>query len=147
MRKYPVLISVIIFAICIFGCAKKEVAIEELPQPVSMETLTTMDAALQTTPEAKVSNVSPSASVPAKELDLPPAGPYKPSAVEIQTALKNAGFYNAEIDGKIGPMTKKSIVEFQKTNGLQADGKVGPKTWEVLSPYLNPPAEAKPKKR
>ncbi|MCM8789832.1 MAG: peptidoglycan-binding protein [Candidatus Omnitrophica bacterium] len=27
--------------------------------------------------------------------------------------------------------------EFQKANGLQVDGKVGPKTWAVLSKYLS----------
>jgi len=70
---------------------------------------------------------------------LPPSGPYKPSATEIQTALKNAGFYSGAVDGKIGPMTKKAIEEFQKMKNLQVDGKVGPKTWEVLEQYLAKP--------
>jgi len=55
---------------------------------------------------------------------------------EIQTALRNAGFYGGSIDGKIGPKTKKAIEDFQKANGLVVDGKVGPKTWGELEKYL-----------
>jgi len=55
---------------------------------------------------------------------------------DIQLALKNAGFYNGHIDGKIGKSTKKAIREFQKTNGLKADGIVGSKTKDLLLQYL-----------
>ena len=55
---------------------------------------------------------------------------------DIQFALKSAGFYNGTIDGKIGKNTKKAIREFQKTNGLKADGIVGPKTRDLLLQYL-----------
>ncbi len=55
---------------------------------------------------------------------------------DIQTALKNAGFYTGSVDGKLGPKTKKAVQEFQKAKGLKADGKVGPKTWAELEKYL-----------
>jgi len=55
---------------------------------------------------------------------------------DIQLALKNAGFYNGPIDGKIGKQTKKAIREFQSANGLKADGIVGPKTRNLLLQYL-----------
>ena len=55
---------------------------------------------------------------------------------DMQTALKAANFYTGNIDGKIGPKTKRAIVEFQKAKGLKADGKVGPKTWMELEKYL-----------
>jgi len=54
----------------------------------------------------------------------------------IQTALKNADFYNGPIDGKIGNRTKKAIRDFQKANGLVSDGVVGKKTWKLLEKYL-----------
>jgi murein L,D-transpeptidase YcbB/YkuD len=60
---------------------------------------------------------------------------------DIQLALKNAGFYNGSIDGKIGRNTKKAIKELQKANGLRADGKVGPKTKSLLLQYLTAKAE------
>ncbi len=56
---------------------------------------------------------------------------------QIQTALKNAGFYNGKIDGKIGPASKRAIEAFQQSKGLKADGKVGPKTWAALEQYVN----------
>ena len=63
---------------------------------------------------------------------------------EIQICLQNAGFYKGKIDGVKGKSTKKAIKEFQKANGLKADGKVGSKTWEALSKYeaAGAPAEA-----
>ena len=60
----------------------------------------------------------------------------KPSTKDIQTALKNAGFNPGAIDGKMGNQTREAIKAFQKANGLVADGKVGPKTWSILSNYI-----------
>lgn len=62
---------------------------------------------------------------------------------EIQTALKNAGFYDGAIDGLMGPASRKAISAFQKSHGLKANGRVGPKTWAVLEPYLAPNKENK----
>ena len=58
------------------------------------------------------------------------------STKEIQTALKNAGFYPRPIDGVMGPQTKEAIRSFQKENGLKADGIIGKKTWSKLHKYL-----------
>lgn len=59
-----------------------------------------------------------------------------PSKKDIQQALKNAGFYQGPIDGKIGSQTREAVKEFQRINGLKADGVVGGQTWEKLAPYL-----------
>lgn len=61
----------------------------------------------------------------------------RPSNEEIQTALKNAGFYTGNIDGKIGALSEKAIKDFQQQNGLNVDGKVGRKTWSILKKYLS----------
>jgi murein L,D-transpeptidase YcbB/YkuD len=63
-----------------------------------------------------------------------------PSGKDIQIALINAGFDPGTPDGKLGRKTRQAIRDFQKANGLDADGKVGKKTWVVLSPYLQNPA-------
>ena len=55
---------------------------------------------------------------------------------QVQAALKNAGFYKGEVDGKEGPQTKRAIKAFQRARGLNPDGVVGPKTWEELKKYL-----------
>ncbi len=54
----------------------------------------------------------------------------------IQEALVKAGFYKGEIDGKMGPRTKLAIKNFQKARKINADGIIGPKTWEALEKYL-----------
>jgi peptidoglycan hydrolase-like protein with peptidoglycan-binding domain len=59
-----------------------------------------------------------------------------PSAMEIQTALKKAGFFKGVLDGKIGPETKEAVKKFQQANGMTPDGVVGSKTWGVLSKNL-----------
>ena len=58
------------------------------------------------------------------------------SSLDVQTALKNAGFYHGTVDGKIGQQTKKAIQAFQKSKNLTADGVVGKKTWEQLQAFL-----------
>jgi outer membrane murein-binding lipoprotein Lpp len=64
-----------------------------------------------------------------------PSGFEIPS-VNIQKALKKAGYYNGAIDGKVGPGTRDAIASFQKDNGLKADGVCGRGTWAKLKSYL-----------
>ncbi len=59
-----------------------------------------------------------------------------PSAAEIQTALKNAGFYKGAIDGQIGTQTKEAVKKFQQANDINPDGVVGSRTWVLMSKYL-----------
>jgi len=64
---------------------------------------------------------------------------------DIQQALKNAGYYNGKIDGVKGKGTKRAVKEFQKANGLRADGVVGRRTWELLERHLSTaPVNASP---
>lgn len=66
------------------------------------------------------------------------------SSKDIQTALKNAGYYTGNIDGKIGSRTDSAIKAFQKDNGIKVDGIVGQRTWNLLSKYLASPAPSQP---
>jgi len=139
MRKSLVFIIVLSFCISLAGCSKKQETLEEMQQPMSPEDLNRLktEASTAVNPTATVpvtASVAPSET--ALE-PLPPSGPYSPTVQEIQTALKNAGYYPGAIDGKAGPMTKKAIEDFQQANGLQVDGKVGIKTWGLLGKYLN----------
>ena len=54
---------------------------------------------------------------------------------QIQAALQNAGYYQGNIDGKIGPATEDSIRRFQHDNGLETDGIVGRNTWARLKEF------------
>lgn len=51
---------------------------------------------------------------------------------EIQKVLKDKGYYTGGVDGIFGTKTKKAVLNFQKDNGLSADGIVGPKTLKAL---------------
>ncbi|MBI5873630.1 MAG: peptidoglycan-binding protein [Candidatus Omnitrophica bacterium] len=64
--------------------------------------------------------------------------PESPTKKDIQAALKNAGFYQGDVDGKFGPKSKKAVEDFQTANDLKADGKVGPNTWDKLKKYYVP---------
>ena len=66
----------------------------------------------------------------------------KASTREIQEALKNAGFYQGSVDGKMGPVTREAVKEFQRVHGLNDDGVVGKQTWAKLSPYADLAASA-----
>lgn len=52
--------------------------------------------------------------------------------LEVQTKLKEQGYYSGGLDGIYGPETYKAVTGFQKKNGLTADGVTGPKTWTEL---------------
>lgn len=51
---------------------------------------------------------------------------------QIQTKLKNWGYYNGNIDGIYGSKTFEAVKKFQKNNGLKVDGIVGEKTLATL---------------
>ena len=51
---------------------------------------------------------------------------------DIQSRLQSLGYYTGKIDGIYGIATKNAVVNFQKANGLVADGVVGSKTMAAL---------------
>jgi N-acetylmuramoyl-L-alanine amidase len=50
---------------------------------------------------------------------------------DIQRRLTGLGF-PVVVDGTYGPRTEQSVVRFQESRGLPADGIVGPETWRAL---------------
>ena len=51
---------------------------------------------------------------------------------QIQTKLKNWGYYNGSVDGVYGSQTYEAVKNFQKKNGLTADGIAGSQTLAAL---------------
>jgi len=132
------LTAVIIFVLA--GCAttKKPAAgseTEELQTKISdlEKQLQSKDEEIRDLEErlSKIKTPDAEEIVNAQEVDISKVTPKS-----IQTALKNAGFYSGAIDGKIGKKTKEAIKEFQKANGLKADGIVGKQTWSKLQKNL-----------
>lgn len=145
-----ILTAFAVVSIALYGCKGRvenpveETVIETTSMdlgPQSQEMLAAQTMAQQTVIEpaqtVATETIPPTAAVqqaPAKAVSA--AAPITDRNKDIQTALKNAGFYTGAIDGKIGPKTKSAVQEFQKAKGLKVDGKVGPKTWAELERYL-----------
>ncbi len=50
----------------------------------------------------------------------------------LQQQLKNLGYYTGSVDGVFGAGTTNAVKEFQKVNGLNADGKAGKYTLDKI---------------
>ena len=118
-----------VFVISLSGCSttrkSKDLEIQGLRNQVF---------ALESQGAAKIEETS--SEVPVESLDKSGEVKQHPKAKQIQTALKNAGYYQGVIDGKLGKKTRQAVKDFQKANNLSVDGKVGKKTWGVLKEYL-----------
>ena len=64
--------------------------------------------------------------------DLYKRGSSGQRVTEIQTRLKNWGYYAGEIDGVYGSRTEDAVRWFQRQNGLSTDGQAGPQTLAAL---------------
>ncbi len=87
--------------------------------------------------EAQLSG--PKSSVPVEPykggLYKTPAG-FELPAVDIQKALKGAGYYSGATDGELGPDSREALRNFQRDNGLKPDGVCGKQTWIKLKTHL-----------
>ena len=65
---------------------------------------------------------------------------------EMQRRLTDLGYYRATIDGKFGSATDDAVRRFQAAvfGIAEADGKVGPRTWEKLFASDQPPLPEPP---
>lgn len=64
--------------------------------------------------------------------DLYKKGSSGAAVTEIQTRLKNWGYYSGAVDGVYGSQTEKAVRWFQQKNGLSVDGQVGDQTLAAL---------------
>jgi len=137
-------------AVLLSGCAggpgRKEVSRLQSQLGLLEERITQLERSGMSAPAASLSPepaASESASQPAAQPRAAASGAktasakssLKPSTREIQQALKNAGFYQGALDGKLGSMTREALREFQRVHGLTDDGIVGKQTWAKLSAY------------
>ncbi|MBQ8093964.1 MAG: peptidoglycan-binding protein [Clostridia bacterium] len=54
----------------------------------------------------------------------------------LQTNLKTLGYYSGSITGNYGNLTKEAVYNFQRANGLSADGVAGAKTLAAIKTKL-----------
>ena len=144
MKKMTLVVLGIVGIMGFVGCQKKEARAPVEEPIVTEETTAAALANLEMNATAGIGNATmPNMEVPSANAAVPSALEAasstveqsvaavieNPSPIQIQEALKNAGYYEGKLDGSIGPKTKRAIEKFQSENGLKADGKVGPKTW------------------
>ncbi|MCX5697569.1 MAG: peptidoglycan-binding domain-containing protein [Candidatus Omnitrophica bacterium] len=139
MGRRLLVCGVLCFLVLVAGCAtSKKGNLSGQEQNLSSANATGIDA---TVPAGPAGAESQNISTESKATEMPNVSPTKNAGAltkkDIQTALKNAGFYNGLIDGKMGHHTRKAIREFQKANGLKADGVAGKKTKSLLAKYLS----------
>jgi len=146
-RKYPkktkggdemvirlAVIFVLLFTVT--GCMKKTADENASVEPAATEESTAATAVNNTQEAGAQEQAANGKSVSVEPAVSQAAAAERPSGQDIQQALKNAKFYEGKVDGIIGPKTRKAIEAFQSHNGLRADGRVGPKTWQKLKEYL-----------
>ncbi len=77
------------------------------------------------------------------------------AVTDLQIRLRDLGYYTGPIDGGYGQMTENAVIRFQRSQGLTADGVLGPATLAALDnpvaatlptsgPTVNPPTSALP---
>lgn len=133
------LLVLIVFAFCIIssGCKRKEPEspfksdLSKYDSIVTVISTEKADEPIESTEEEKAEELE------VMSIEIDSSSSIAPTPKQVQTALKNAGYYKGEIDGKIGPKSKEAILNFQRDNRLAVDGKVGPKTWAKLKEHLN----------
>ena len=80
---------------------------------------------------ANVMAVTPDPAAPTREPVLR-TGSRGDEVKTLQGRLQELGYYTDVIDGQFGAATKTAVIEFQKANGLDADGMVGTETKTLL---------------
>ena len=93
------------------------------------------EASLTPTPlppvPASVMMVTPDPAAPTAEPVLRKSAQGE-EVTKLQNRLSDLGYYKSEVDGQFGPGTEEAVKAFQRANGLEADGIVGPETRERL---------------
>lgn len=145
-RKAYVFVLLGVFAICLSGCVtaraskQKDLENQGLRNQISVleSQIQNKDQELNSLKEelnSLIEQKNQTAVKSAKEKSAAEVSAH-PATKQVQTALKNAGFYTGNVDGRMGKKTRDAVKAFQKANNLTVSGKVSKKTWILLSGHL-----------
>ncbi len=87
------------------------------------------DAAISYSAAAATATPAPTSTIPTRTLR---SGYTGDDVKNVQTRLKELGYYTGSVDGKYGTGTVTAVSTFQSQNGLTADGAAGNSTYKVL---------------
>lgn len=122
--------SVVVLLIAILAAAGVFSSSKSTAPPV---TTPTVPPAPKTT-AAATTNTTPTATAPSQTLSPGATGS---EVKNLQNSLTALGYNPGKADGSYGPSTQAAVAEFQKANGLTADGVVGPATLAKLQQALS----------
>ena len=144
LRKVVALCFAVMFVFSLVGCATcaktNDLELQGLKNQVSV-----LEAQVQSKDQEinglkdQVNNAN-EANTKVKEVSVKEPGHVLKGhsrAMQIQTALKNAGFDPGKIDGNMGKQTRDALIAFQKEHNLTPNGRATRKTWALLKGYLN----------
>jgi len=87
-----------------------------------------------TEPSTNPSNPTDTTSSPSGGTDsLLRLGSKGEAVRQVQTLLKQKGFYQGSVNGVFGQQTRKAVMAFQKSKNLAVDGVVGPQTLAAMN--------------
>jgi uncharacterized protein (TIGR02594 family) len=81
-------------------------------------------------------------TVPVEDRPTLQIGDNGPDVEDLQRMIPH---FSGDVDGDFGGITEDNVMRYQLTRGLEADGIVGPQTWQALydqAPPLPPPPSA-----
>ena len=99
----------------------------ETATPAGIAVIT--EAPVTAPPVTKVPIVTPTPTPPSLQVGFKGSEAVR----ALQRRLKELGYYSGSADGDFGPATEKAVMEFQRANGLKADGKAGQQTLSKLN--------------
>ncbi len=101
---------------------------------IQLANLTTIEANTTPTPEPEAGNIMQVTLDPNEPTAEPVlrVGSTGDEVTELQTRLKELGYYSGDVDGQYGNGTKEAVRLFQQQNGLDADGLFGGDTRSAL---------------
>ena len=78
---------------------------------------------------------------------FPPEGKYTLDRKGVEAFLKWAGYFDEEIDGNYGSSTTEAVKKYQKSAGLEADGKFSQETIDKTNEYTRNTIMIEPDKK
>jgi hypothetical protein len=88
--------------------------------------------ATQGAPQEAPEDPEADSDVNGEDLPMLSTGSTGEAVRRLQIDLDICG-YHLDVDGDFGPLTRQAVVSFQASQGLEADGIVGPITWSALT--------------
>jgi peptidoglycan hydrolase-like protein with peptidoglycan-binding domain len=89
-----------------------------------------------------------SAEDTSKQMPALRLGSQNQAVIKLQTQLRQLGYNTGAVDGYYGSQTRTAVVQFQRAQGLQADGIAGAQTWieleRAVAQQTPAPADRKP---